>query len=293
MYDEQIPLEPATSYDPVAAYDAPSAPILGPSTVATRLREFVIAVTHRSEPVLIGGETGTGKELVARRIHAMSTRNVQEFHRIDLSDLSEQKAVEQLFDPPSGLAPGGLLRRPGGTVYIASIESCLPGTEANLIEFLERDPSGPRLIFGSRFSYASLYEANFVDARILDATRAFVHWIPPLREHLEDLPALCHYQVWSRTRIEEFDRVWDAFQSERLPRLHEYSWPGNLRELEQIVQEFVDEKCRIDSDDAALARFREQISRLEREWLARIDAAEIDDLAFGPLLPDSNERPLG
>jgi DNA-binding NtrC family response regulator len=219
---------------------------VGRSRLMRDLREKVKQIAPHEAPVLVLGETGTGREAFARYIHAMSSRASGAFITLVAGAITEDNAEDVLLgvENASGVSAGVLEQAQGGALFINGLEDLAPGAQRLLLAVLE---SGTYQRRGGRTPLR-------FDARILSSaqpgfeTRGPVPFrldllsnlnvltlrIPPLREYAEDVPELLRYYV---------DRLVD---DERLPfrrfgvaaqnRLRNYPWPGNIRELKNLVQ---------------------------------------------------------
>jgi DNA-binding NtrC family response regulator len=227
--------------------------IVGASPTMTTLRQLVARVASSpASTVLLTGESGTGKDLVAKVIHYGSDRGTRAFMNITCSALPEQLLESELFGHERGaftdarLQKKGLLETAsGGTVFLDEIGEMTPALQAKLLRFLE-EKSFKRVGGASDIR---------VDVRVIAATnrdlqeavakhqfRADLFYrlnvlplpLPPLRQHPEDIPALVDFFI-------------DAFNTEFRKRvlgatpaahavLQRYGWPGNVRELRNLVE---------------------------------------------------------
>jgi two-component system response regulator HupR/HoxA len=221
-------------------------------------------------PVLILGETGTGKELVAAAIHRLSRRRSARCEAVNCGALTRELLRSELFGHERGAFTGALERRPGllreadgGTVFLDEVAELAPDAQATLLRFL--GDGEVRGIGANR--------AGHVDVRLIAAThrdlrgavgeggfredlyyrlRRVVLTVPPLRARLEDLPLLVEHlrrQVVARHGL----RV-DGMTADALDRLAAYPWPGNVRELEAVLEEAMVMRGRgvLRADDLAL-----------------------------------------
>jgi two-component system response regulator HupR/HoxA len=204
-------------------------------------------------PVLILGETGTGKELVAAALHRLSRRRSARYEAVNCGALTRELLRSELFGHERGAFTGALERRPGllreadgGTVFLDEVAELAPDAQATLLRFL--GDGEVRGIGASR--------AGHVDVRLIAAThrdlrravgdggfredlyyrlRRVVLTVPPLRARLEDLPLLVEHlrrHVAARHGL----RV-DGLTADARDRLAAYPWPGNVRELEAVLEE--------------------------------------------------------
>jgi DNA-binding NtrC family response regulator len=204
---------------------------------------------------LVCGETGTGKELLARAIHAESPRAGKPFLSINCASLTEQLADSLLFGHRKGAFTGadadhtGYIRTAkGGTLFLDEVGELPSGTQAKLLRFLE---SGECLPIGEVTPVR-------VDVRILAATNRDLFaevaahrfrqdlffrlnivplLLPPLRERSEEIPELLQYFVVQAGAA--YDLELPRFDNRAMRLLREYGWPGNLRELSNFAERMV------------------------------------------------------
>jgi len=228
--------------------------LVGNSTAILRLKETVAQVGLSDTSILIQGETGTGKELVAMAIHHHSPRSRKEFVPVDCAAISETVIESELFGHVKGAFTGahistlGLIRSADkGTLFLDEIGELSPAIQAKLLRTIQEREVRP---VGSSKSYP-------VDVRILAATnldlaeevalgnfREDIYYrlnvvtvnVPPLRDRREDIPLLAKYFV--KRLAADFSPVADLSQ-EALICLERYNWPGNIRELENVIRRAV------------------------------------------------------
>jgi DNA-binding NtrC family response regulator len=221
-------------------------------------------------PVLILGETGTGKELVATALHAGSPKRVGRFEALNCGALPRELLLSELFGHERGAFTGALERRPGllaaahgGTVFLDEVGELAPEVQAALLRFLATGEV--RAVGATR--------ASRVDARVIAAThrdllaaararrfredlyyrlRRVVLRVPPLRDRLADLPLLVEHvrrEVNARHGL-AIEEVGPA----TLRRLTAHPWPGNVRELEAVLEEamVLKGRGRLAAEDLAL-----------------------------------------
>ena len=218
--------------------------LVGASTAMNELRERAGRAAAHDAPILVAGESGTGKSLLARRLHALSPRRGGPFVAVSVAGLA---GPEELFGSERGSAIhyGPLERANTGTVFLEDIADMEPGIQASLAGALQN---------GS-FHRAGGREPVKVDARIIAASRrdltaavaqGLLHQdlyyllnvvpidVPPLREHAEDIPALVDWFIDEFATGENvpFRRCDVAAKN----RLRNHPWPGNVRELRNVVQ---------------------------------------------------------
>jgi two-component system response regulator AtoC len=227
--------------------------IVGESDSMETLRQLVAKVAASpASTVLLTGESGTGKDLVAKTIHYSSARSSRPFMNITCSALPEQLLESELFGHERGaftdarLQKRGLLESAdGGTVFLDEIGEMVPALQAKLLRFLE-EKSFKRVGGASDIS---------VDVRIVAATnrnledqvakggfRSDLYYrlnvlpihLPSLRDHAEDVPALVGFFIDSFNR--EFKKRVVGVSPAAETLLKRYGWPGNVRELRNVVE---------------------------------------------------------
>ncbi len=226
--------------------------MVGHGPAARRIYDFIARVAPADSSVLITGETGTGKELVARAIHRNSRRASGPFVAINCATLGEALLESELFGHERGaftgavaLKKGKLELADGGTVFLDEIGELPPALQAKLLRALQE----------RRFERVGGTRAIPVDIRLIAATnrdlqraisehafREDLYFrlnvvalrVPALRERRDDIPALAGHFV-ERCR-ERFRPGLKGVAREALDCLRAYAWPGNIRELENAVE---------------------------------------------------------
>ena len=214
-----------------------------------------ICATPSHTPVLIQGESGTGKELVARAIHANGVNKEGPFVAINCTALPEPLLESELFGHERGAFTGAVDRKLGkfevaaeGTIFLDEIGSLSPGLQQKFLRVLqerefERVGGNTPIRVGARFVAATNQDlADSVRKRVFREDLFFrlhvasVH-LPPLRERREDIPLLANYFL---TRYNaELKKSITGFSEEAIAILQSYAFPGNVRELENLLQRAV------------------------------------------------------
>ncbi|WP_447972665.1 sigma-54-dependent transcriptional regulator [Nitrospira sp. Kam-Ns4a] len=226
----------------------------GVSKAWQKLMELVEKVAPAQAPVLIHGETGSGKELVARALHRLSPRRNAPFLAVNCGAVSSQLLESELFGHEKGAFTGataskmGLIAAAeGGTLLLNEISEMSGAMQVSLLRVLDRGEyrqvGGTRtlranvrfvaasnrdlqdLVLAGRFRDDLLYRINTVTLRV-----------PPLRERPEDIPRLADHFLQS-LQVPGAPRR--TFSQEALALLTAYSWPGNVRELRNVVERLV------------------------------------------------------
>jgi formate hydrogenlyase transcriptional activator len=229
--------------------------IIGKSLVLRRVFQQVETVAQTDSTVLICGETGTGKELIARAIHNLSRRGQQAFVKLNCAAIPTGLLESELFGHERGAFTGAITRRIGrfelasrGTVFLDEIGDIPLELQPKLLRVLqerefERLGSGrtlrsdARLIAATNADLAALVEAHKFRTDLFYRLNVFPIRIPPLRERAEDIPLLVRHFVQRFAR--QMNRMIDTIASDTMERLIRYPWPGNIRELENIIERAV------------------------------------------------------
>jgi two-component system, NtrC family, nitrogen regulation response regulator GlnG len=210
-------------------------------------------VAPQSVNVLILGDSGTGKELVARAIYHHSPRNHAPFLAINCSAIPESLLESELFGHERGAFTGAERRRLGkfeqchnGTLFLDEVGDMAPNTQAKMLRLLQE----------GRFERLGGSETIDVDVRIIAATnqnleaaieqgrfrkdlyyrlRGVTIHLPPLRERREDIPELAHYFLFRYNR--QIGTSVQSISPAALSLLSKYDWPGNVRELQSVIHE--------------------------------------------------------
>ena len=240
--------------------------------------------------VLITGEHGTGKEVVARWLHAASPRAARSFVAVNIGGLSETVFESELFGHVRGAFTDAKTDRVGrfeladkGTLFLDEIANIPVTQQAKLLRVLE---SGEWERVGSS-------RTRRMDVRVLSATNAELGEginqgqfrpdllfrlntieirLPPLRDRTEDIPPLASHFL--ETYADRYRKTLAGFEAEALDALTRYSWPGNVRELEHAVERSVlmAQKNRVSAADLGLRDGRDGSGRIENMSLEEVEA---------------------
>jgi DNA-binding NtrC family response regulator len=245
--------EPAPAASDTEEPEGPA--LVGHSPAIIDVMKTLARVAASQATVLILGETGTGKELVARTIHRYSERASRRFVTVNCSALAEGLLESELFGHVKGAFTGAAASRPGlfreadnGTLFLDEIGDISPGLQARLLRVLQEHEIVP---VGSEMPVR-------VDVRVLAAThrdlpelvrhgkfREDLYYrldvvtlsLPPLRERRQDIPLLIDHFL--RTLSSRHGRGPVAIDPEAQRRLLGYDWPGNIRELQNVLERAV------------------------------------------------------
>jgi two-component system response regulator AtoC len=226
--------------------------IVGSDQRMRRVFELVEAVSESKTTVLMEGESGTGKSLIARAIHHRSPRAKGPFVEISCGSIPETLLESELFGHVKGAftgahadKPGRFVSADGGTLFLDEINSASPGMQLKLLRVLQErklEPVGSsttvevdvrvilasnepleRLVADGRFRQDLYYRINVIKVDL-----------PPLRDRIGDVPVLAeHFLV---EHAAELGKAVAGFSGEAVDALRRYSWPGNVRELSNVVE---------------------------------------------------------
>jgi two-component system response regulator HydG len=230
--------------------------VVGASEGMRNLCELVERIAQATSPVLINGETGTGKGLIARALHAQGQRASGPFVSVNCAALPENLLESELFGHVKGAFTGATTNRAGlfsdangGTLFLDEIGEISPGLQAKLLHVLESGTVRP----------VGANKEQPTDVRIVAATHRDLHErvargmfredllyrldvvsieIPPLRHRREDVPALLVHFL-ERAKQKHPQSVVTGFSKAALTKLLDHRWPGNVRELEHLVERMV------------------------------------------------------
>ena len=229
--------------------------IVGQSSALAKVIEKVKLVASTDSSVLILGETGTGKELIARAVHSNSERRNRPLVKVNCAALPVGLIESELFGHEKGAFTGASDRRIGrfelahsGTIFLDEIGDMPADVQAKLLRVLQEHEfervGGSNLIkvdvrviaATNRDLFRSVSEGTFRQD-LYYRLNVFPVQLPPLRERREDIPPLVHYFV-HRFGL-KIGRKVSRIQRETMERLVSYAWPGNVRELENVIERAV------------------------------------------------------
>ena len=251
----QLTLENRNLRLELAAQNAPGPRIIGNNPSIHRLRQALLHVADTGADILIQGETGTGKELVARFIHEHSSRRSHSFVAINCGAVPDSIMESELFGHEKGAFTdaksqriGKLEHANGGTLFLDEIESMPMSMQIRLLRVLE-ERRLERL--GSNTSIdldLRILAATKVDLKQLSDSGTFrqdLYYrlnvvridIPPLRERSDDIPLL--WQHFCLVATAQYKRESEPLSAARMHSLLSYEWPGNVRELRNLAERYV------------------------------------------------------
>lgn len=230
--------------------------LIGQANVFLEVLEQISQIAPLNKPVLVIGERGTGKELIAARLHYLSTRWDQHYQKLNCAALNENLLESELFGYEAGAFTGASKRREGrfeiahnGTLFldeIANTSAMIQEKLLRVVEYGEFERVGGnktvkvdvRLIAATNEDLPVLAEQGEFRADLLDRLAFDVITIPPLRERIDDILVLSEHFAINMTREMELE-LFSGFSQKAQQTLLEYHWPGNIRELKNVVERAV------------------------------------------------------
>lgn len=239
----------------IADLDQPFQDIIGKSVAMTQIFETIRKVAGTDANILILGENGTGKELVARAIHRFSSRKVNPFIVVDMGAISETLFESELFGHEKGSFTGATNERmgrfeiaSGGTLFLDEIANLPLALQAKLLAAVER----------REVTRVGSNKTRPIDIRLISATNMPIHEmvvekkfredllyrintveisLPPLRERTDDIPLLVEHFVKIHGR--KYQKPGIEVSPATMELLTDYRWPGNVRELQHVIERAV------------------------------------------------------
>jgi formate hydrogenlyase transcriptional activator len=229
--------------------------IVGASASLKRVLKQVETVAPTDSTVLILGETGTGKELVARAIHQLSTRHERTFVKLNCAAIPSGLLESELFGHEKGAFTGAIAQKIGlmelahqGTLFLDEIGDLPLELQPKLLRALqEREfqrlggtrtlPVDVRLVAATNHDLAKMVDDRQFRIELYYRLKVFPITIPPLRERPEDIAPLVHHFVLKHSR--RMGRRIESIPAEVMQALARWRWPGNVRELENFIERAV------------------------------------------------------
>lgn len=241
----RLGLENAALRDRLARSVAPADRLVGPSAVMADLRRRVAALAGLRVDLLIAGETGTGKELVARVLHALSARGEGPFVAINCGALTETDIDRELFGDAA--QPGRIARAAGGTLYLDELESMPEALQVRLLRVLETREITPlglppvqidlRILGSVKDDPAALVAGGRLRADLFHRFNAGALRLPPLRDRDGDAVHLLEHFASEAAARHDLPRPALPAALRRQAAWHR--WPGNVREARNVAERLV------------------------------------------------------
>jgi PAS domain S-box-containing protein len=229
--------------------------IVGSSPVLQAVLSSIVKVAPTNSTVLITGETGTGKELIARAIHKRSQRAGQPFISVNCASIPSALIASELFGHEKGAFTGAVQRRLGrfelahsGTIFLDEVGDLPLETQVTLLRVLQERQfervggsqvltTDVRVIAATNRDLTAAIAAGTFRSDLFYRLNVFPIEVPPLRKRKEDIPILVEYFV--KRYAEKAGKQIRKIEKNTLELCQSYSWPGNIRELQNIVERSV------------------------------------------------------
>ena len=229
--------------------------IVGSSPALRRVLAQLAKVAPTDSTVLISGETGTGKELVARAIHKRSSRAARAFIRVHCAAIPQSLIASELFGHEKGAFTGALQRRvgrfeaaDGGTIFLDEIGELPVETQIALLRVLQErefervggtEPIkvDVRVVAATNRDLGRAVEAGTFRQDLFYRLNVFPIPVPPLRDRVEDIPLLVEYSIDRYAK--KLGKKFRAINKKTLELFETYDWPGNIRELQNVIERAV------------------------------------------------------
>ena len=226
--------------------------IIGKSRALKRVLQEVETVAPTDSTVLIAGETGTGKERIAHAIHYLSRRREHTLVKVNCAAIPTGLLESELFGHEKGAFTGAIERRVGrfelahqGTIFLDEVEDMPPELQPKLLRVLQEQEFerlgssrtmrvDVRVVAATNCDLAQLVVDKKFRSDLYYRLNVFPLTLPPLRERLEDIPLLVHFftQKFARQMKKAIERI----PTQTMAALIEYPWPGNIRELQNLIE---------------------------------------------------------
>jgi DNA-binding NtrC family response regulator len=229
--------------------------IIGQSSAMQRIFQTIDRVAHTDANVLILGENGTGKELIARAIHRNSARKNESFVSVDLGSITETLFESELFGHKKGSFTDAKEDRPGrfelankGTLFLDEIGNLSMPLQAKLLTVIQNrrvsrvgankeTPIDIRLVCATNLPLYEMVKENRFRQDLLYRINTIEIEIPSLRERMEDIPLLANHFL--KQYSARYDKKISKISEAALSRMNKHPWPGNIRELQHSIERAV------------------------------------------------------
>jgi DNA-binding NtrC family response regulator len=227
--------------------------IIGKSPAMVELFKVVSRVAGSKASVLIEGERGTGKGIIARAVHERGPRAAHPFVAVDVGGFSEETLETELFGDANGKSvpgtlkgwPGRIVEATGGTLFLDGVDALPPSAQYRLVGVFEEQlvratgsaeavPVDVRWVAATEHDLAALARQGRFRENLYRELAVVTLRVPPLRERAEDVPLLAEYFL--ARAVAPADRPLLGFSERAAAALRAYAWPGNVRELESVIE---------------------------------------------------------
>jgi formate hydrogenlyase transcriptional activator len=229
--------------------------IIGESTALKNILKQVETVAPTDSTVLIQGETGTGKELIARAIHNLSSRRERTFVKINCAAIPTGLLESELFGHERGAFTGAIAQKIGrfeladrGTLFLDEVGDIPLELQPKLLRVLQEQEFerlggtrttkiNVRLVAATNRDLVQMVADREFRSDLFYRLNVFPVQVPPLRQRRDDIPVLVRYFAQKYAR--QMKRTVDSVSAETMTALTNYHWPGNIRELENLIERAV------------------------------------------------------
>lgn len=229
--------------------------VIGRSNAMMKLIRIITKVAKTDANILITGENGTGKEMLAREIHRLSLRSCREMISVDMGAISETLFESELFGHEKGAftdayesRAGKFEAADGSTLFLDEIGNLSPALQAKLLAVLQnrevtrlgsnkKIPVDIRLITATNRNIPELVSRSLFREDLYYRLNTIQVEIPPLRNRREDIPVFADFFL--KKYSTQYDRPGLSFHPQALEKLQTYQWPGNIRELQHTIEKAV------------------------------------------------------
>lgn len=250
-----------------SAYDT----LIGDSPQMLAVKNVIEQVADSELTVLILGESGTGKEIVARMLHALSSRAQKPFTKVNCAAIPRELLEAELFGYEKGAFTGAVKNKPGrfevastGTIFLDEIGDMPLELQSKLLQVLEQNEFvrvgglqtvrvDVRIVCATNKNVEEALQKGIIREDLFYRLNEITIQLPPLREKMEDIPLLVDHFL-QRYRI-LYERDFLGLSPEALKALKEYSWPGNVRQLENLIKQIV-----VRNDESMVFELSERIA---------------------------------
>ncbi len=273
-------LQPTPVNDDAPGFDD----MIGKHPGMRRVFELIERVAFSNANVMITGESGVGKELVARSIHRRSLRRNRPLIPINCSALPEPLFESELFGYEKGAFTGAFQSKPGlvelangGTLFLDELCEMAPGLQVKLLRLLEdrklrrvggqsEVPVDVRLVSATNRDIRTIVTTGRLREDLLYRVNTIHIHVPPLRERAEDIPLLARHFLGNLDT--KYGRGVSAFSAPALDSMLHYGWPGNVRELQNTIERayYLSNPPTIEIDDLPQAVTVGRSEVLKRDW---------------------------
>jgi len=249
------PIEPPVALDYCATEQEVFEGIVGRSAALRKVLDQVQTVAPTDSTVLIEGETGTGKELVARAIHAHSLRRAGAFVKMNCAAIPRELLESEIFGHEKGAFTGAVARKigrfesaDGGTLFMDEIGDMPLDLQAKLLRVLQEQEFervggtitqrvNVRIVAATNQDLDRLVSEKQFRSDLFYRLNVFPVFIPPLRDRRDDIPLLVAHFV--STYAQRMNKHIEKIPSDAMEALLDHEWPGNIRELQNFVERSV------------------------------------------------------